>query len=54
MILAPAIGVRQIIPESHSLKANKLDPKILVETIWDFGVTHLMMSSTRLMMLTDF
>jgi len=54
MILAPAAGVCQIIPESHSLKANKLDPKILVETIWDYGVTHLLMSSTRLMMLTEF
>lgn len=54
MVLAPAIGIRQIIPESHSLKANKLDPRILIETIWDYGVTHLLMSSTRLMMLTDF
>ena len=54
MILGPAIGIRQIIPESHSLKANKLDPRILVETIWDYGVTHLLMSSTRLMMLTEF
>jgi acyl-CoA synthetase (AMP-forming)/AMP-acid ligase II len=54
MILAPATGIRQIIPASHSLKANKLDPRILVETIWDYGVTHLLMSSTRLMMLTEF
>jgi len=54
MILAPAIGMQQIIPESHSLKANKLNPRILVETIWDYGVTHLLMSSTRLMMLTEF
>jgi acyl-CoA synthetase (AMP-forming)/AMP-acid ligase II len=54
MVLAPASGVCQIIPESHSLKANKLDPRSLIETIWDFGVSHLLMSSTRLMMLTEF
>jgi acyl-CoA synthetase (AMP-forming)/AMP-acid ligase II len=54
MILAPAIGMRQILPESHSLKASKLNPRTLIETIWDYGVTHLLMSSTRLMMLTEF
>ena len=54
MMLSPAIGIRQIIPSSHSLKANKLDPRTFVETIWDYGVTHLLMSSTRLMMLTEF
>jgi acyl-CoA synthetase (AMP-forming)/AMP-acid ligase II len=54
MILAPAMGIRQVIPESHSLKASKLDPRMLVETIWDYGVSHLLMSSTRLMMLTEF
>jgi acyl-CoA synthetase (AMP-forming)/AMP-acid ligase II len=54
MVLAPAMGIRQIIPESHSLKASKLDPRSLIESIWDFGVTHILMSSTRLMMLTEF
>jgi len=54
MLLAPALGIRHIIPPTHTLKANKLNPKFLVESIWDHGITHLLMSPTRLMLLTQF
>ncbi|ETR72486.1 MAG: peptide synthase [Candidatus Magnetoglobus multicellularis str. Araruama] len=54
MILAPTLGIRNVIPVSHSLNACRMDPRLLVENIWDHGITHLLMSPTRLMMLAEF
>ncbi|KPA19144.1 peptide synthase [Candidatus Magnetomorum sp. HK-1] len=54
MILAPSMGIRQLLPESHSMKASKINPRIIVESIWDHGISHLIMSPTRLMILGNF
>ena len=54
MMLAPSLGIRQILPESQSMKASKINPKIIVESIWDHGISHLLMSPTCLMVLGDF
>ncbi|MBF0450652.1 MAG: AMP-binding protein [Candidatus Magnetomorum sp.] len=54
MILAPSMGIRQIVPSSQSMKGLKINPRMIVESVWDHGITHLLMSPTHLMVLEDF
>lgn len=54
MMIAPAMGIGQVIPSSQSLKALKIDPRMIIESIWDHGITHLLMSPTHLMVLENF
>jgi len=54
MILSPALGLRQIIPSLNSIQSPKIDPRMIIESIWDHGITHLLMTPTQLMVLENF